>query len=183
MPGSSRGTLHRISAAVCESMNQSREPRVYDDVAVIAVFDGLQARTLRHLIKSLPTLPSQIRRHTVLALGRLRCLSAAHALFQLILNEDEVASVAAVSLSCIAGRNLVRRALRELSKAGSQFVRYALVEFLMFCDEVTAKQRVAFLNMCISKRGKGVTKRKEERGKRKEGQVYLFTQIRPINET
>lgn len=150
MHESSQAAMHRIAAAVCESMNQSRESRAYDDTEVIAEFDGHSVKTFRHLIKSLPTLPSQIRRHTVLTLGRLRCRSAAHAIFQLILNEDEVASAAAVSLSYIAGHNHVQRALRELSKAGPQFVRYAIVEFLTFCDEVSAEQRVAFLNMCIS---------------------------------
>lgn len=142
--------LLRVVAAVCESMDRSREPRVYDDGEVIAEFDRLDVTTFRRLLKTLPALPEQIRRHTVLALGRLRYRTAASALFRLILDEDKVASAAAVALSDIADSKLVQRALRELPKAHPEFVRYALVEFLICYDEVTAEQSCFFLNSCLT---------------------------------
>ena len=151
-PGCSKNCVPRLVAAVCDSMNCSRAPRAYDDVAVKEEFDRLQASNLRRLLKVLPALPSQIRRHAVLSLGRLRCRTAGPALFQLILNKDEVASLAAVALSDIvatrAATRLVQRALRAL-KAGPEFVRYSLVEFLMFCDELTPEQHASFLNSCL----------------------------------
>lgn len=150
MLGSPKTALLRVVAAVVESMNKSLEPRDYDDDAIVAEFSGQHVKTVQHLIKMLPTLPPQIRRHTVLAIGRLRVRSAAHTLFQLMLNEDDVASVSAAALADIAGRKLVQRALSELSNAHPQFVRYAIVEFLIFCNILTVEQRVAFLTMCIS---------------------------------
>ncbi len=149
MPRSSKSTLPRIVAAVCEAMERSREPRAHDDDAVIAEFARLQITTLRGLLQTLSSLPPQIRRHTVLVLGEMQYRTAAPALLKLILDEDEVASMAAVALADIANSNHVRRALRELSKAHSEWVRYALVEFLTFCNEMAAEESSRFLDVCL----------------------------------
>lgn len=146
----SKGTLPRIAAAVCDSMKRLREPRVHDDDAVLAEFARLQITTLRGLLKTLSSLPPQIRLHTVLVLGKLQYRTAAPALFKLILDEDKVASMAAVALAEIANSHHVRRALRELSKAHSEWVRYALVEFLNFCDALTTEECSLFLDACLT---------------------------------